>query len=101
MPEVNPDVLRWARETAGLTEEAAARRIGLSAAWGLTPEQRLAALEVGEAQPTDAQLRKIADTYRRPLLTFYLEDAARQAARHGGYCRRVAPGHSRSAGNSA
>ena len=73
MPEVNPDVLRWARETAGLTEEAAARRIGLSAAWGLTPEQRLAALEVGEAQPTDAQLRKIADTYRRPLLTFYLE----------------------------
>ena len=73
MPRVNPDVLRWARETAGLTEEAAARRIGLSPARGLSPEQRVAALEAGEAEPTDAQLDKIAAAYRRPLLTFYLE----------------------------
>jgi Zn-dependent peptidase ImmA (M78 family)/transcriptional regulator with XRE-family HTH domain len=73
MPKINPDVLRWARETAGLTEEAAARRIGLNAARGLTPEQRVRALEIGESEPTHAQLRKIADAYRRPLLTFYLE----------------------------
>lgn len=73
MPTVNPAVLRWARETAGLTEEAAARRIGLTAARGLTPEQRVAALEAGEAEPTDAQLSRIADVYRRPLLTFYLD----------------------------
>jgi Zn-dependent peptidase ImmA (M78 family) len=73
MPKVNLEVLRWARETAGLTEEAAARRIGLNAAWGLTPEQRVIALEEGEAEPTDAQLGRIADAYRRPLLTFYLE----------------------------
>ncbi len=73
MPNVNPQVLRWARETAGLTEDAAARRMGLNAARGLTPAQRVAAFEAGEAEPTDAQLRQIADAYRRPLLTFYLE----------------------------
>ncbi len=73
MPKVNPDVLRWARETAGLAEGEAARRIGLGTAWGLTPEQRVAALELGDADPTDAQLRRIASAYRRPLLTFYLE----------------------------
>ena len=73
MPKVNPDVLRWARETAGLTEEAAARRIGLCPARGLSPQQRVAALEAGEAEPIDAQLDRIAAAYRRPLLTFYLD----------------------------
>src|SRR4051794_12050434 len=73
MPVVSPEVLRWARETAGLTEEAAARKIGLLPTKKLTSEQRMAALENGEVEPSDHQLRRIAEVYRRPLLTFYLD----------------------------
>ena len=29
MPQVNPDILRWARETAGLTLEEAARKLAI------------------------------------------------------------------------
>jgi Zn-dependent peptidase ImmA (M78 family)/transcriptional regulator with XRE-family HTH domain len=73
MPAVSPEVLRWARETAGLTEEAAARKIGLNPTKTLTSEQRIVALENGEVEPSDHQLRRIAEVYRRPLLTFYLD----------------------------
>ncbi|MBA9035825.1 hypothetical protein HNR29_006410 [Rhizobium leguminosarum] len=33
MPKVNPSILRWARETAGLDVEEAAERIGLATGW--------------------------------------------------------------------
>lgn len=48
---VESSVLRWARESCGLTEVAAARKLGL-------PDDRVAAWEVGEVVPTIAQLRK-------------------------------------------
>lgn len=66
MPKVNPDVLIWARETAGLTLEEAAKKLGLSG-----PE-RLEALEKGTRDPSRPQLVTMAEKYRRPLLTFYL-----------------------------
>lgn len=72
MPRVNPEILRWAREAAGLDRAEAARKVGLGAAFGLTPTERLEALERGEFQPSRAQLSKAAAAYRRPLLTFYL-----------------------------
>ena len=72
MPRVNPEILRWARETAGLTVDEAAKKIQLREARGVSPAERLAALETGEAEPTRPLLLRMAKQYRRPLLTFYL-----------------------------
>ena len=35
MPSVNPDILRWARETAGLTPEEAADKLAVNEARGV------------------------------------------------------------------
>ncbi len=75
MPRVNPDILRWARETAGLDLETAARKLAVNGARGLQPGDRLAALEEGAEEPSAARLVKMAEVYRRPLLTFYLRQA--------------------------
>ena len=72
MPKVNPDIIRWARETAGLTLEEAATKLNLHQARGLTAVDRLAALESGDDQPTRSLLTRMAKQYRRPLLTFYM-----------------------------
>lgn len=61
----NPDVFRWARETAGLEPEGAARAIGI------VPTSLLA-IEQGEKQPSRTTLSNMAKVYRRSLLTFYL-----------------------------
>lgn len=72
MPRVNPDILRWARESAGLSRAAAADRLGLRVARGVQAIDRLVSLEEGRSEPTRAMLVKMAKQYRRPLLTFYL-----------------------------
>jgi len=60
---VKPELLRWGRETAGLTIEAAAKKITV------TPE-RLLSWENGHSRPSIPQLRKMADVYKRPLAAF-------------------------------
>lgn len=77
MPQVNPRVLTWARETAGLTREKAAKRIQLGPAQGMEPADRLTALESGAVQPTRPMLARMAKGYRRPLIAFYLEEPPR------------------------
>jgi Zn-dependent peptidase ImmA (M78 family) len=62
---VKPELLRWGRETAGLTIEAAAKKID-------TKPGRLLSWESGETRPTIPQLRKMAEVYKRPLAIFYL-----------------------------
>lgn len=76
---VNPDILKWARETAGLDRETAARKINLNAARGLSGAGRLAALEAGEAPPSPSLLQRMAQQYHRPLLTFYMTEVPRPA----------------------
>jgi len=63
---VAPEVLRWARESAGITEEEAARRIGLSTT------DRLVKAETGESPLTLSQVRKAARVYQRPLAVLLL-----------------------------
>ena len=70
--DINPEVLIWARETAGLDLVTAARKIGLNPVRGASGADRLVALEHGDSAPTAAQLRKMAQHYHRPLLTFYM-----------------------------
>ena len=78
MPKLNPQILLWARESAGLTLDDAARGLGLS---GENASARLAQMEAGEREPTRPQLLKMANRYRRPLLTFYLPEPPAAAPR--------------------
>lgn len=64
---VIPDVLTWARESAGLNPARAAKLIGVS-------EATLAGWESGSKQPTIKQLRKAAAKYHRPLAVLLLPE---------------------------
>ena len=66
MPNVDPKILKWARETAGLEIMEAAKKIGLAG-------EQLEKLELGDANPTTSRLLKMAKVYRRPVLTFYMD----------------------------
>ena len=71
---INPAILMWARETAGLDLEEAAHSLGFARATGKqSGAQHLLAFERGERMPTRSQLLKFASVYRRPLLTFYMK----------------------------
>lgn len=71
MPEINPAVLVWARESAGLTVAKAAKSLALGGSKS-SPEEALLQYEQGRKEVSRALLAKMASTYRRPLLVFYL-----------------------------
>lgn len=81
MPEINPKIMIWARETAGLTLEEASEKLGIKKARGLTPVDKLRLLESGDDEPSRAMLKKMAKKYRRPLVAFYLGDVPRKGDR--------------------
>ena len=81
MPEVNPEILVWARETAGLDIGAAAQKLGFRDSGVSSAAEKLAALEAGHKEPSRPQLVKMAEQYRRPLLTFYLSRPPRKGDR--------------------
>jgi Zn-dependent peptidase ImmA (M78 family)/transcriptional regulator with XRE-family HTH domain len=96
MPEINPEILVWARETAGLTPEEAAEKLGIRDARGVAAVDRLAALETGDDVPTRPMLVKMAKHYRRPLLTFYMSAPPLKGER-GRDFRTLPEGHSEAA----
>jgi len=59
--EVKPELLRWARETAGLGVTEVARRLSKVDRW-----------EQGIERPTVRQLETLSDLYKRPLASFFL-----------------------------
>lgn len=84
LPRVKPEILRWARETADLTLEEAAKKIALNPARGVAGADRLLSMESENEDreiPTRALLVRMAKQYRRPLLTFYLSEPPRVADR--------------------
>lgn len=70
----NPEVFRWARETAGLDLDAAAHAIGIVTA-------SLAAIERGERDPSRTNLLNMAKAYRRSLLSLYAPTPPRRGDR--------------------
>lgn len=62
---VNPSVLTWARDTARMLQQDAARKAAVS------PE-RLSSWESGEALPTIRQARLLAHAYRIPFAALFL-----------------------------
>lgn len=64
---VQPSVLRWARETAGLDLDTAASRIGVK-------RDRVEQWEEGVLAPTVGQIRTMADVYVRPLAALFMAE---------------------------
>jgi Zn-dependent peptidase ImmA (M78 family)/DNA-binding XRE family transcriptional regulator len=58
-------ILKWARDTAGLTPEEAARLLQVN-------REKVLEWEQGEERPSMPQLRKMATVYKRQLSDFYL-----------------------------
>jgi Zn-dependent peptidase ImmA (M78 family) len=81
MPKVNHQILEWARVTAGLSSEDAAKKLKLTDSEGRSAMARLEALEAGTTFPSTAMLNKMSKVYRRPLLTFYLSGPPTKASR--------------------
>lgn len=81
MAAVNPANLIWARETAGLSLEEAAKKLNLGDTKKHTAIEKLELLESGEEAPSRAQLSKMSEKYRQPLLAFYLNQPPRKGDR--------------------
>jgi transcriptional regulator with XRE-family HTH domain len=64
---VKPEVLVWARETAGLDMPTAAQRVGVKI-------DRLEEWEAGNATPTIGQVRAMANVYYRPLAALFMSE---------------------------
>src|SRR3989344_4539850 len=62
---VNPSILTWAREESGYAVDRVARRLKVK-------EERVAAWEKGERQPTLRQLEQLARFLHRPFSFFFL-----------------------------
>jgi Zn-dependent peptidase ImmA (M78 family)/transcriptional regulator with XRE-family HTH domain len=85
MPAVNPNVLIWARESAGLDLKTAARRLGLKETKTALPQEKLQRYEEGEKQPSRSLILKMVAQYRRPLLAFYLREPPKAGDRGEDY----------------
>jgi len=68
---ITPNVLKWARESARMTEETAAAKIPK-----LTVE-KLKEWENGTSQPTIRQAQILAKAYKRPFALFFLPEVPR------------------------
>ena len=64
---IKPELLVWARNSAGLSIEEVAKKAKVKPA-------RLEAWESGAKRPSIPQLRKLCVIYKRPLAVFYLPD---------------------------
>lgn len=85
MPKVNPELLIWARKTAGFSTEDACRKLGIASSKSKTATEKLNDLESGRVIPSSAQLELMAKKYRRPLIALYLNEPPSRADRGTDY----------------
>ena len=69
---LNPDILIWAREKAGLSCANAAKVLGFRDSRTRPAEERLEAMERGLERPSRSVLQEMERKYRIPMLVFYL-----------------------------
>jgi hypothetical protein len=67
---ITPNVLKWARESARMTEETAAAKVAVSV-------DKLKEWEEGTNQPTIRQAQTLAKAYKRPFALFFLPEVPR------------------------
>jgi Zn-dependent peptidase ImmA (M78 family) len=87
---LNPKILIWARETAGLSVDEAAHALGFKDTRDRTAVERLQSMEAGTEEPSRSALLSMARSYHRSLLVFYLSEPPRKGDR--GQDFRRAPG---------
>jgi Zn-dependent peptidase ImmA (M78 family) len=78
---LNPQILTWARDTAGLSVDEAANALGFKDAQDRTATDRLRALETGVEAPSRSVLLRMSQAYHRSLLVFYLTEPPRTGDR--------------------
>jgi Zn-dependent peptidase ImmA (M78 family)/transcriptional regulator with XRE-family HTH domain len=67
---ITPNVLKWARESARMTEIIAAAKVSVSV-------EKLKEWEAGTGQPTIKQAQTLAKAYKRPFALFFLPEIPR------------------------
>ncbi len=67
---ITPKVLKWARESARMSEDTAATKVSV-------PIEKLLEWEEGVSQPTIRQAETLAKAYKRPFALFFLPDIPR------------------------
>ncbi|MBO6792313.1 MAG: ImmA/IrrE family metallo-endopeptidase [Balneolaceae bacterium] len=67
---INPEVLKWARESARMSEEIAASKVSVSV-------EKIVEWENGEKQPTIRQAQILAKAYKRPFSILFLPEIPR------------------------
>lgn len=70
--EVNPQVFKWLRTSAGWTVEEVARRLRTSV-------DVVEAIEAGKRNPTMRQLKELSRAYKRPVAAFLLSEPVKEA----------------------
>ena len=70
---IQPKVIRWARQTIGLSIAEVALRLK-------RPKEEIESWETGDASPSYPQLEKLAyQIYKRPLAVFFLPEPPEEA----------------------
>ncbi len=67
---ITPNVLKWARESARITEEKAAAKVYVTS-------DKIKEWETGISQPTISQAKILAKAYKRPFALFFLPEIPR------------------------
>jgi transcriptional regulator with XRE-family HTH domain len=70
---VNPDIIRWARESSGYSIEEIAKKLKISV-------ENYIKIERGEKKPTFKQIEKLSHYFKRPISAFLL--SGRQKKSH-------------------
>src|SRR6266536_6497864 len=68
---IEPTLLIWARRSAGLGLDEAAKKAQIDV-------EVLQAWEEGETRPSIPQLRKLGEVYKRPLAVFFLSEPPKE-----------------------
>ena len=77
--KVTPEVLRWARESAGIKTEEVAEQLELKCVTRETIQQ----WESGQGNLTYSQLEKLAKIYRRPVAVFFFPEPPKEPSLKG------------------
>jgi transcriptional regulator with XRE-family HTH domain len=67
---ITPNVLKWARESARMSEETAAAKVSVTV-------EKFKEWEAGTNQPTIRQAQTLAKAYKRPFALFFLPEIPR------------------------
>lgn len=67
---ITPNILKWARQSARITEETAAAKVSVTV-------DKLKEWEDGTSQPTIRQAQTLAKVYKRPFALFFLPEIPR------------------------